>query len=262
MPLTAEIYYCVHAKENADQIPVVLIHGAGGTHLYWPSEIRRLPGYQIFALDLPGHGKSPGMGQQSITAYCTQVTAWLDELGLEKIIFAGHSMGGAIALMMALEHPPRVHGLILLGTGARLRVHPDFLVSSANHANFPTAVKMVIDWGFSPQAPSRLVELASRRMVESRPQVLNGDFMACDGFDVTMRLGEIGCPTLVICGEQDRLTPLRYAHFLVDHIRDARLETIPGGGHMVMLEKPREVKQVMQRFLEQVTGNRSNQTKL
>jgi len=262
MPLAAEIYYFVHSKEEADQIPIVLIHGAGETHLYWPPEIRRLPGYQIFALDLPGHGKSPGTGQQSITAYCTRVTAWLDAVSLERIIIAGHSMGGAIALMMALEHPSRVVGLILLGAGARLRVHPDFLASSANQVNYLTAVKMFIDWGFSPQAPSRLVELASQRMVESSPQVLYGDFMACDGFDVTKRLSEIGCPSLVICGEQDRMTPLRYAQFLVDRIRDARLETIPGGGHMVMLEKPREVMDVMQRFLGQVTGNRSHQTEL
>ena len=262
MPLAAEIYYFVHSTEKADQIPVVLIHGAGGTHLYWPPEIRRLPGYQIFALDLPGHGKSPGTGQQSITAYCTRVTAWLNEVGLDKIIIAGHSMGSAIALMMALEHPSRVYGLILLGAGARLRVHPDFLASSANQANYLTAVKMFIDWGFSPHTPSRLVALASQRMVESPPHVLHGDFMACDGFDITMRLGEIGCPTLVICGEQDHLTPLRYAQFLVDHIRNTRLETIPGGGHMVMLEKPREVKDTMQRFLGQVTGNRSNQIKL
>lgn len=262
MPLASEIFYFVHSTEEADQIPLVLIHGAGGMHLYWPPEIRRLPGYKIFALDLPGHGKSPGMEQQSISEYCARVTDWLDALDLEKIIFAGHSMGGAIALMMALEQPSRVHGLILLGAGARLRVHPDFLVGSANQTNFPTVVKMVIDWGFSPQAPSRLKELANQRMVESRPHVLHGDFMACDGFDVTMRLGEISCPTLVICGEQDRLTPLRYAQFLVDRIRDARLEIIPGSGHMVMLEKPRVVKDVMQRFLGQVSENRSNQTKL
>jgi len=254
MPLAAEINYFVHNQELADQIPVVLIHGAGGTHLYWPPEIRRLPGYRILAVDLPGHGKSPGMGQQSIIAYCARVATWLDKVGLEKIILTGHSMGSAIAMMMALENPKSVHSLILLGAGARLRVHPDFLAASANQANFLPAVKMVIDWAFSPQAPPRLVELASRRMAETRIQVLHDDFMACDSFDITMRLGEIECPTMVICGEQDRMTPLRYAEFLMNHIRDARLEIIPDGGHMIMLEKPQEVKHAMLRFLGQVTA--------
>jgi pimeloyl-ACP methyl ester carboxylesterase len=182
------------------------------------------------------------------------VKAWLDEMELNKVVLAGHSMGGAIALMMALEHPLRTHSLILLGTGARLRVHPDFLAGSASQANFPSVVEMVIDWGFSPQASSRLVELATRRMMEIPHWVLHGDFKACDGFDVTMRLDEVTCPTLVICGEHDRLTPLRYAHFLVDQIKGAKLEIIPGSGHMVMLEKPREVQIVMQRFLQQLIG--------
>lgn len=256
MPLASEIYYFIHSKDGAGQIPIVFIHGAGGTHLNWPPEIRRLPGFQIYAIDLPGHGKSPGKGENSILAYCERVTACMDEIGLKKVILTGHSMGGAIAMMMALEYPMRVHSLILLGTGARLRVHPDILASNASQDKFPSVVEMVIDWGFSPQASSRLVELASQRMMKISPEVLHADFKACDGFDVSMRLDEIACPTLVICGEHDRLTPLRYAQFLADQIRGAKLEIIPGSGHMVMLEKPQEVQTIMLRFLQQLTGHK------
>jgi pimeloyl-ACP methyl ester carboxylesterase len=261
MPLSAEIYYFLHSTEDTSQIPVVLIHGAGGMHLYWPSEIRRLPGYRMYALDLPGHGKSPGMAQQSIPGYVAAMGNWMDQIGLEKAVFAGHSMGSAIALSMALEHPRRVQGLMLLGSGARLRVHPDILMGIADQANFNSAVKIIVEWSFSPHAPVRLVELARQRMVEIKSSILLGDMVACDGFDVTDRLSEIDCPTLVICGEEDRMTPKRYAQFLVDHIKGSRLEIIPGCGHMVMLERPVEVKDRMLKFLRLISDRESNQKK-
>lgn len=253
MPLSAEIYYFLHSTEDTSQIPVVLIHGAGGMHLYWPSEVRRLPGYKMYAIDLPGHGKAPGMGRHSISAYMDEVATWMGVVGLDKAVFAGHSMGSAIALTMALEHPRRVQALMLLGSGARLRVHPDILMGIADQANFNNTVKIIVDWSFSPQAPVRLVELARQRMAETRSSILLGDMVACDGFDVTERLNEIGCPALVICGEDDRMTPKRYAQFLVDHIKGSRLEIISGCGHMVMLERPAEVKDRMLKFLRLIS---------
>lgn len=259
MPLSAEIYYFLHSRDGTNQIPVVLIHGAGGMHLYWPSVIRRLRGYRIYALDLPGHGKSLGTGRQSIDAYMAEVNAWMDRIGLDNAVFAGHSMGSAIALKMALKHSKRVRGLILIGAGARMRVHPDILTGIDDPANFQLIVKLVFEWAFAPQAPVRLVELARQRMAETQPAILQGDFIACNDFDVITQLGGIGCPVLVMCGEEDRMTPTRYAQFLVDHIRSAELEIIPGCGHMAMLEKPDEVTWFMQRFLRQISDRESSQ---
>jgi pimeloyl-ACP methyl ester carboxylesterase len=72
-------------------------------------------------------------------------------------------------------------------------------------------------------------------MAETRPAVLHGDFLACDSFDVTERLAEIQQPGLVVCGELDRMTPLRGGQFLADALPAGRLEVIPGAGHMVMV---------------------------
>ena len=91
MPVAVDFYYSVcEGSEEGLRPPVVLIHGAGGTHLYWPAEMRRLPGYRMYALDLPGHGKSGGRGQQSIPAYAQAVLEWLEAVGLHK---AAASMG-------------------------------------------------------------------------------------------------------------------------------------------------------------------------
>ena len=239
MPTAAEIYYHLHESGREGLTPpIVLIHGAGGTHLYWPPEMRRLTGYRVYAPDLPGHGKSGGRGMQSISAYTRSVIGWLDVLDLHSVVLIGHSMGGAIALSLALENPGRVLGLGLVGAGARLRVSTDLLEQASNQATFSGAVAMVISRSFSPRAAARLVELASRRMVEVRPSVLYGDFLACNEFDVRERLDELHQPTLVLCGADDQMTPVRYAQYLASSIHNAVLEIIPDAGHMVMLEQP------------------------
>src|SRR5574337_242258 len=106
---------------------LVLVHGAGGTHRHWPEEVRALPGRRVIALDLPGHGGSPGPAPGTVAGLARSVLGLLDALGVPGAVVAGHSMGGAVALTLALEAPARVAGLCLVGTGARLRVSPAVL---------------------------------------------------------------------------------------------------------------------------------------
>ena len=158
-------------------------------------------------------------------------------------------MGGAIALMLAEQHKERVIAISLISTGARLRVNPEILELTSTAQTFPTAIKMITSNAFSLQADPRLVELASMRMKEIRPSVLYGDFIACNGFDLLASLPNLRVPTLVVCGEIDKLTPLRYSQYLNDHLPDSVLHIIAGGGHMVILEQPTKVSQILEQFL-------------
>lgn len=250
MPFAADLYYHVHQGGNGGKPPVVFLHGAGGNHLYWPAQLRHLPGYRTFALDLPGHGKSGGHGRQSIVDYANSVVDWLEAIELHRAVFAGHSMGSAIVQTLALDYSERVSGLILVGSGARLRVDSEILQNAANQTTFLTAVTSVVNRSFSEQADLRLVELAARRMAEVRPSVYHGDLLACERFDLIEQVAEIHQPTLVICGADDQMTPPRYAQFLSGTISAARLEIIPGAGHMVMLEQPDLVTSVIKEFLD------------
>jgi pimeloyl-ACP methyl ester carboxylesterase len=211
-----------------------------------------MAGTRIFALDLPGHGKSGGYGQQSIPAYARSVLDWLEAVDLHQAVFVGHSMGSAIALSLALDYPEHVFGLGLIGAGPRLRVHPEILQNSASERTFHSAVALVIRWSFSSQAPARLVELSARRMAETRPSVLHGDFLACEAFDVAERLAEIIQPALVVCGAEDRMTPARAGQLLIGSLPNARLEIIPNAGHMVMLEQPKGVATTLKTFLDEI----------
>ncbi len=243
-----EIFYAQHEGRAKDGRHLILIHGAGGSHLHWPNELRRLEGATVYALDLPGNGHSEGTGYQTISAYRDFVLAFMDALGLEKATLMGHSMGGAIAQDFALTYPHRLDKLILLGTGARLRVAPAIL--EGIHKDFEGTVRLIVDYAYAPDAPEQLKRLGVQRMAETPPDVLYGNFLACDRFDVIERLGEIGAPTLIICGTADRLTPPKYSTFLRDHIPGAQLVLVEGGGHMVALEQPEVVAQAVARFLQ------------
>ena len=209
-------------------------------------------GEHVFALDLPGHGESPGEGERRIEAYVARVIAWMDGLGIRQGVLVGHSMGGAIALTMALEFAPRLAALVLVGTGGRLRVNPSLLEATADEKTYPRAVDLVMRWAFSPQAPKRLVTLAHKRMAQVPHHVVHGDFGACDAYDVLDRLKDIEVPTLVICGREDKLTPLKYSRHLAEVIPDARIEVIDSAGHMAMLERPVEVQRAVKAFMDSV----------
>ena len=116
-----------HRSNRVDAVPLVLIHGAGGSHLHWGVAVRTLPEGDVYALDLPGHGRSAGSGRTTVAQYASWVIRLLDALGIERAVMAGHSMGGAIAQTAALEFPEGVRGLVLVGTGSRLRVVPSIL---------------------------------------------------------------------------------------------------------------------------------------
>jgi pimeloyl-ACP methyl ester carboxylesterase len=84
------------------------------------------------------------------------------------------------------------------------------------------------------------------------PRVLYADFKACDAFDVRDQVGEIEQPTLVICGENDQMTPVRFSQFLAENLINSRLEVVPKAGHMVMLEQPETVANLIEGFLTEI----------
>ena len=243
------LFHADSGPAAAGSPPLLLVHGAGGTHRHWPEEVRALPGRRVIALDLPGHGGSPGPAPADVAGHARSVLGLLDALGLEVAAVAGHSMGGAVALTLALEAPARVAGLCLVGTGARLRVSRAVLQATADPAALAGAADSVAAWSFGASASEALRREFVEGLLANAPGVVHGDFAACDAFDVMGRLGEIRVPALVVCGSEDRLTPPKYSEFLRDRIGGARLEMIPGAGHMVMREAPAAVARLVDGFL-------------
>ncbi|MFN8472243.1 MAG: alpha/beta fold hydrolase [Anaerolineae bacterium] len=205
-----------YAVRNADARPALLfIHGAGAQNGLWMDAARRLERAAVFVPDLPGHGQSDGVPSDSIPTYARWIVDFADAVGLDRFVPVGHSMGGGVALQLALDYSERVEGLILVASGARLRVHPDILAQ-----------------------------------LRDADPVMYTDMLGCDAFDVMPRLGEIHVATLVINGTADDRTPLKYAGFLRDRIAGAEMAVVEGAGHEVMVERPAEVAAAIQAFVD------------
>ena len=183
--------------------------------------------------------------------YAGQVYALLQAVGVKKVFLIGHSMGGAIAQTLALSHPERVKGIVLVGTGAKLKVVP--LILDGIKDNFKETVQKINQFAYSQKVPADLIEKGVSLMLQCRPEVLYGDFLACDRFDLMNEVEKIDLPALIVCGDDDQLTPVKYSEFLYSRIKGSRLEVLPNAGHMVMMESPHEFNAKIKEFIEGLT---------
>jgi pimeloyl-ACP methyl ester carboxylesterase len=229
-------------------IPIVFIHGAGGSALSWLLQKAHFEkSNQVILIDLPGHGRSGGPSSDSIDAYAEALGNTLDSMGGGPAYIAGHSMGGAVALRLVMSRPSLARGLILIGTGAKLKVHPGILQGILRDKE--ATARTILDTAFSDAVPSALKSKVFTEYMKNDALTIFNDFTACDGFNLMGGLDAISVPTLVICGTADRFTPPKYSHYLTARIPGARLELIADAGHMVMLEKPAEVNAAIDRFV-------------
>ena len=228
--------------------PLVLIHGAGGSHLVWPRQLRRIDGWRVIALDLPGHGRSDRPGYDSIAAYAEVVDHFLTALHIEQAIVAGHSMGGAIAQQLALTYPEKVAGLVLLNTGAAMTVNPDLLEMA--QTDLHKAAEMISRWSWSRATTDDVRQRDVQIMVANGAAIVHGDFLACSRFDVCAKVSQISAPTFIVGGEKDKMMPLEHSTWLADNIAHSQMTTMPNGSHMMMLEQPEYVSTTIQDWLE------------
>ena len=225
---------------------LLLLHGAAGSHLVWPGALRRLAARRVLALDLPGHGRSDLPGRRTMAHYAAAVGDFIAAIGAPEIVIAGHSMGGAIALTVALEPPAALRGLVLMSVGPQMRVNDTLL--GGGLADFEAAADFIVTYGFA-DAPEELRQQTRQAILQAGAATTFGDFLACSRFDARARLPGIHLPALVIGGDEDRLTPPRQMDALAAGLLHAKRARLAGAGHFVMLEQPVEVAALVAGFL-------------
>ena len=224
----------------------VFIHGAGCCSDIFSAQRAAFP--DSLAVDLTGHGGRPGHAE-SIEAFADVVAGDLDRLNVNDAVLCGHSMGGAVALELGLRRLPRVKALVLLASGARLRVAPALLAELT--VGFEKAVAGLVGHFFAaPTAP--LAERATAMFLATGFRQTLADFRACDAFDRTDRLGELALPVLALTGAQDILTPPKYARLIAERVPGAEVKLVEGAGHFAMIERPDETNYALRAFLRRI----------
>lgn len=237
---------------------IVFLHGAGMDHSVWALLARYFAhrGRAVLAVDLPGHGRSGGAPLPSVEALADWLPALLDAAGLERAALAGHSLGSLVALETAARASRRVRALALLASAPLMPVNPALLEAARERVG--EAIDLIADWAHGPvgqrggnRAPGLwLIESARRLMARAGPGVLASDLVAADAYRGALdAAAKISCPTLVVIGAEDRMTPAKAGMKLAAAIPGARQATISACGHMMMLERPEETLAILRSAL-------------
>ncbi len=233
---------------DASKTTLLFIHGTGGDREDWRAQLDGLKmSGAVMALELPGHGKSDPPGEDSVSMYAHWVEMFVESVGLKSVVLIGCSLGSAITQWIALHPQPWLVAIGLIGAGARLRVYPSMLEGLIQEPT--TALQALADNCLSTSCPDSLRRSMREKYGKSDPLIIHGDLSACDHFDVINSIHEISVPTLIVVGQEDVLTPVKYSKFLTDKIKRSSLVVIPNAGHLVMMERPDDFNSAVQRFV-------------
>jgi pimeloyl-ACP methyl ester carboxylesterase len=254
---------------TADQPTAVFIHGAQHDHSVWIMQTRYFAhhGFNVLAVDLPGHARSAAPALTSVAALADWLIALLDAAGVERAVLIGHSMGSLIALDAAARHPARVSALVLVATAFPMQVSAA-LLEAAEHQP-PEAIDMINTWSHSTIAakpsfpgPGFWMQGGNQRLMERisalNPEpVLLTDLSACNaydrGFEATTQVRR---PVLFVLGKHDLMTPARAAQPLVQALTKAGATVttvVLDGGHAIMAERPDETLDALYGFARKAT---------
>ena len=223
---------------------LLFIHGAGYGKEVWEYQTRHFAGSEAVAL--PGH--PDGKLCSNAEEYADWLKGYISQNGYQDVVLVGHSFGGTVCQVYGVKYGDELKALVLIGTGARMRVHPDMLDATRSMIDDEQEWRKYVkeEYGWAKEEDRQALVEARVRI---RPAVLLNDLEACDKFDIMGRIGEIKVPALAICGSEDWATPPKYAHYLADKIPGASAVIIEGAAHLVMGEKPGEVNRAIEKFL-------------
>lgn len=240
---------------------ITFIHGAGFDHSVWVMPARHFArhGYNVIAVDLPGHGRSGGTPLTSIEAMANWLHELVDTLGVSSTVVVGHSMGSLIGYEFASRWPEQTQALALLGTSLPMRVGAPLLDAAAD--DDPAAYAMANTWSHSAQgqlgANSNpgvwMLGAGTRWLDHNDAGVYHADLTACNAYEPKVGPEQLTCPALVLVGGADQMTPARAGAAVAAGIKGAKHIVLDGCGHSMLSERPNAVLDALRELVSQTS---------
>ncbi|SDU00070.1 alpha/beta fold hydrolase [Halopseudomonas salegens] len=248
----------LHYTDQGQGPAVLLIHGLGSSSLDWEYQLPALtPNYRVLTLDMLGHGQSdkPRSGY-SIKAFADDTLAFIQHLGLEQPHIVGISMGGMIAFQVSVDHPDIPASLTIVNSGPEVvpRSFADYRMAGkrlffAHVLPLKTVSRGLARLLFPEPQQEELRQKFERRWQANDRNAYLASLRAIVGWGVRERLGDIRCPVLVICADQD-YTPVEQKRAYVKELANAQLEVIRNSRHATPVDQPDEFNQLLLDFLD------------
>ncbi len=245
----------IHAQSAGEGVPLLLHSGIWSEMHHWGPLLEHLHGFRVISYDAPGVGSSQvPTSPMSMRGLADIGAGILDQLGLDSAHVLGASFGGAVAQQMALSHPGRVDRLVLASTsfgGLALPGHPSALLHMMNPLSYhPDRLARSVGAMFGGRMRTE-PELAAALKMTCPSSVRAAMFRlsALAGWTSLPYLPSIRHPTLILCGDDDPVTPHVNHRVMARLIPSARLHTVNGGGHLVLVDSAPEIGPVITAFL-------------
>jgi pimeloyl-ACP methyl ester carboxylesterase len=243
---------------DAGKPAVLFVHGAAQDHSVWTLQSRYFAhhGWNVLAVDLPGHGRSGGTAIATVEASAEWIPSVLDAAGVATAARVGHSLGSLAVLECAARNADRVTRAAMLGPAVPMLVSDELL--AAAHADVHLAYELINGWSYSAgkqlggnAIPGMwMTGNAMRLMERAPPGVLHADLLACQSYAGGLAAAaSVRCPVLAIVGARDLMTPPKGAQALLAALANQRTVTLPGTGHAMMAEQPDAVLDALRAFL-------------
>ena len=211
-----------------------------------------MPDKTVYAIDLPGHGKSEGEGYHSVADYARVILDFIQEMGIYKLILVGHSLGGMIAIQTVLNVPDRIAGLVLVSSSLDCPIPAEITQGLLNPITYQQSIDWLVERLAGSESDRRWVDATRQAVEQTRRGVLYGDLLACRATDFNREIQQILTPTLICYSEMDRFFPARSSRRMAKMIPNAKLECIAGAGHLIPLEKPDELAVLINQFADSI----------
>ena len=223
---------------------LIFIHGSGCSKNVWDQQLSFFDG--SIALDLPG--RPSGEPLESATELAQWLIDYITDHALENVVLVGHSLGAAVVMQAALLNDKHLKGMVLIGSGARLKVIPQLITSLSaladQSASIPDSFLQA-----NQHIPEPFKTNINEAIKKNGARIMLNDFKVCDKFDVMDQLASLHLPVKIIVGEKDSMTPVKYASFLHERIDQSELTIIDGGTHMVFAEQAALVNEQIEAFI-------------